>query len=193
MDIVQVGETVLRGQSRFLDRNEIGSSQIQDLIARMRDTMRKAPGVGLAAPQIGVPLSMAVIEDKPEYTKDLSPAILAARGRKPVPFHVIVNPVLTIQPGATIEFYEGCLSLAGFTAIVPRSLEVRVECFDQHGEPQIIEASGWYARILQHEIDHLNGTLYIDRMLPRSFSSLENHAKNYKDKSIEQIKRELKC
>jgi peptide deformylase len=193
MDIVQVGETVLRGQSRFLDRNEIGSSQIQDLIARMRDTMRKAPGVGLAAPQIGVPLSMAVIEDKPEYTKDLSPAILTARGRKPVPFHVIINPVLTIQPGATIEFYEGCLSLAGFTAIVPRSLEVRVECFDQHGEPQIIEASGWYARILQHEIDHLNGTLYIDRMLPRSFSSLENHAKNYKDKSIEQIKRELKC
>ncbi len=68
---------------------------------------------------------------------------------------------------------------------------MRVECLDQHGEPQVIEASGWYARILQHEIDHLNGTLYIDRMLSRSFSSVENHAKHWKDKSIEKIENEL--
>ena len=114
-----------------------------------------------------------------------------ARGRRPVPFHVIINPVLTLHPGTNVEFFEGCLSLAGFTAIVPRAQAVRVECLDGHGEPQVIEASGWYARILQHEIDHLNGTLYIDRMRSRSFSSVENHSRHWKDKSIEKIKNEL--
>ena len=191
MDIVQVGEAGLREKSKLLIRDEIRTSGIQDLIAQMREAMRKAPGVGLAAPQIGVPLSLAVIEDKPEYMKDISEDVLAVRGRRPVPFHVIINPVLTLHPGATVEFFEGCLSLPGFTAIVPRAQEVRVECLDQHGEPQVIEASGWYARILQHEIDHLNGTLYIDRMWSRSFSSLENHSRYWKDKSIAEIGREL--
>ena len=191
MDIVQVGEAVLRGKSKLVERDEILSSRTEQLIARMRDVMRNAPGVGLAAPQIGVPLSIAVIEDKPEYMKDIPEEVLAARGRKPVPFHVIINPVLTLHPGTPVEVFEGCLSLAGFTAIVPRAQEVRVECLDQHGEPQVIEASGWYARILQHEIDHLNGTLYIDRMLSRSFSSVENHVRHWKDRSIAEIRREL--
>jgi peptide deformylase len=191
MDIVQVGEAVLRGKSKLVERDEIHSSRTEQLIARMRDAMRNAPGVGLAAPQIGVPLSIAVIEDKPEYMKDIPEEVLAARGRKPVPFHVIINPVLTLHPGTPVEVFEGCLSLAGFTAIVPRAQEVRVECLDQHGEPQVIEASGWYARILQHEIDHLNGTLYIDRMLSRSFSSVENHVRHWKDRSIAEIRREL--
>lgn len=191
MDIVQVGDPVLRGRSRFLERDEIRSAHVQELISHMRDAMRKAPGVGLAAPQIGVPLSLAVIEDKPEYVKDIPDEILAARGRRPVPFHVIINPVLTLHPGTEVEFFEGCLSLAGFTAIVPRAQEVRVECLDQHGESQVIEASGWYARILQHEIDHLNGTLYIDRMLSRSFSTVDNHLRNWKDRPVAEIKRSL--
>jgi peptide deformylase len=191
MNIVQVGETVLRVKSKLVQRDEILSARTEKLIAQMRDAMRNAPGVGLAAPQIGVPLSIAVIEDKPEYMKDIPEEVLAARERRPVPFHVIINPVLTLRPGSPVEFFEGCLSLAGFTAIVPRSQEVRVECLDQHGEPQVIEASGWYARILQHEIDHLNGTLYIDRMLSRSFSSVENHARHWKDRSIAEIRREL--
>ena len=191
MDIVQVGEPVLRGKCSLVGRDDIRGVRIQELIAQMRNTMRDAPGVGLAAPQIGVPLSLAVIEDKPEYMKDISEEVLAARGRRPVPFHVIINPVLSIHPGNTVEFFEGCLSLAGFTAIVPRGQEVRVECLDQHGEPQVIEASGWYARILQHEIDHLNGILYIDRMLPRSFSSVENHGRFWKEKSIQKIRSEL--
>jgi peptide deformylase len=191
MNIVQVGETVLRVKSKLVQRDEILSARTEKLIAQMRDAMRNAPGVGLAAPQIGVPLSIAVIEDKPEYMKDIPEEVLAARERRPVPFHVIINPVLTLRSGSPVEFFEGCLSLAGFTAIVPRAQEVRVECLDQHGEPQVIEASGWYARILQHEIDHLNGTLYIDRMLSRSFSSVENHARHWKDRSIAEIRREL--
>ena len=123
----------------------------------MRETMNDAPGVGLAAPQVGVPLQLAVIEDKQEYMSGLTPEHIAERERQPVPFHVIINPVLHVVSGADVEFFEGCLSVPGFTAIVPRARQVRVECLDQTGAPRSIEASGWYARILQHEIDHLTG------------------------------------
>jgi peptide deformylase len=182
---------VLRQQARTLTKEEIRSRETQDLIAAMRETMYDAPGVGLAAPQIGLPLRLAVIEDKPEYLKDAPPAFLKERERKPVPFHVIVNPQLKVGDGEKVSFYEGCLSLAGFTAVVPRARSVRVECLDHRGEPEMIEASGWYARILQHEIDHLNGTVYIDRMHPRTFSTIDHFNALWKDRSMAEIKRLL--
>jgi peptide deformylase len=188
MKIVQVGDAVLRQRAKELPKKEIRSSAIQKLIEAMRETIHGAPGVGLAAPQVGLGLQLAVIEDKPEYLKDIAPEILEERERKPVPFHVIVNPKLTLGQGERVEFFEGCLSMAGFTAVVPRARTVRVECLDHRGEPQIIEASGWYARILQHEIDHLNGTIYIDRMHTRSLSSMENFNMFWKDKSIQKVK-----
>jgi peptide deformylase len=191
MKIVQVGDPVLRQQARTLTKEEIRSRETQDLIAAMRETMYDAPGVGLAAPQIGLPLRLAVIEDKPEYLKDAPPAFLKERERKPVPFHVIVNPQLKVGDGEKVSFYEGCLSLAGFTAVVPRARSVRVECLDHRGEPEMIEASGWYARILQHEIDHLNGTVYIDRMHPRTFSTIDHFNALWKDRSMAEIKRLL--
>ena len=190
MKIVQIGNPVLRQEARTLTKEEIRSRETQDLIAAMRETMYDAPGVGLAAPQIGLPLQLAVIEDKPEYLKDASPEFLQERERAPVPFHVIVNPRLT-NDGEPISFYEGCLSLAGFTAVVPRARHVRVECLDHHGEPKVIHASGWYARILQHEIDHLNGTVYIDRMHLRTFSTLDHFNAFWKDKSMADVKRLL--
>ena len=73
-----------------------------------------------------------------------------------------------------MEFFEGCLSVAGFSALVKRSRRVAVEYLDERARPQRVEASGWFARILQHEIDHLSGRLYIDRMETRSFTSIEN-------------------
>ena len=148
----------------------------------MRETLRDAPGVGLAAPQVGESLQLAVIEDKLEYHKLLTETELKERGRSTVPFHVIVNPVLELLTEPTENFYEGCLSLPGFTALVARAKEVRVHCLDHCGEARIIHASGWYARILQHEIDHLRGTLYIDRMQARSFSTLENYTRHWKDR-----------
>jgi peptide deformylase len=99
--------------------------------------------------------------------------------------------VLTIPEGAAAEFFEGCLSLAGYTAIVPRATKVHVEAVDEHAEPVIIDATGWYARILQHEIDHLRGVLYIDRMHSRSFSSVDNHLRIWKDKPIPEVKEAL--
>jgi len=187
LKIVQVGDPVLRQTARPLTADEIASKEIQSLIAHMRDTMRDAPGVGLAAPQVGMPLQLAVIEDREEYFKDIAPAQLAERERAAVAFRTIINPRIAEIPGATVEFFEGCLSLAGFSAIVPRARSVRVECLDENGEPRVIEASGWYARILQHEIDHLRGQLYIDRMRSRTFMSLENWNRYWKGKSPDEV------
>ena len=189
LKIVQAGEDVLRQNARPLSPSEITSRAIQDLIDSMRETMHDAPGVGLAAPQIGESLQLAVIEDKPDYTRDTPAAVLKDRERKPVPFHVLINPKITLKDHAGVEFFEGCLSLAGFTAVVPRARKVRVDCLDRNGEPKVIDASGWYARILQHEIDHLNGTLYIDRMYPRTFMGLENFSRFWKERSIAEAKK----
>jgi peptide deformylase len=183
----QVGEPILREKARLLSREELLSPVIQDLISSMHETLRDAPGVGLAAPQIGVGIQLAIIEDLPEYWREIPESELTARERRPVSFHVIANPQIVLASDDEVEFFEGCLSLAGFTAMVPRSREVTVECLNQRGETQRIHASGWYGRILQHEIDHLNGTIYIDRMASRSFMSLENYKRYWKDKPPQQI------
>lgn len=180
LKIVTVGEPVLRKSAREISREQLLGPSVQCLVEYMRETVRDAPGVGLAAPQVGEPLQLAVIEDKVEYHKLLTEAELTARDRHPIPFHVIVNPVLELLTSTTELFFEGCLSLPGFTALVPRAQKVRVTCLDHRGEPRVIEASGWYARILQHEIDHLRGSLYIDHMQPHSFSSLENYSRYWK-------------
>jgi peptide deformylase len=191
LDIRQVGEPVLRQRARPLTVEEIRSAPMQCLIEQMRDTMREAPGVGLAAPQIGQSLQLAVIEDREEYLQGIAPTILQERERTVVPFHAIVNPRLTIIQDAPAVFFEGCLSLDGFAALVPRALAVRVDCLNERGEPVVIQARGWYARILQHEIDHLNGRLYIDRMLSRSFMSIDNLTKHWSDKTISHLQAAL--
>jgi peptide deformylase len=185
--IVQAGEIVLRKPAKLLTAAEIRSPEIQQLIESMRETMEDAPGVGLAAPQVGLSLQLAVIEDKPEYIRDARPEAVKERERKAVPFHVIINPKLILDGDANLQFFEGCLSLAGFTALVPRSRSVTVECLDHKGERRVIHASGWYARILQHEIDHLNGTLYIDRMQTRTFMTVDNFSRFWKDKTVAEV------
>ena len=183
LKIVQAGDPVLRQQSRPLTKQEILSPSIQELIPLMRDTMREAPGVGLAAPQIGQSIQLAVIEDRATYIKDLSSEELAERQRSAIPFHVIINPKLTVVGNSSAVFFEGCLSVAGYQAIVDRALDVRVECLNECGEAITINAHGWYARILQHEIDHLNGILYIDRMKSRTFTTGENFFQHWMNKS----------
>ena len=190
LTIVQAGEPVLRKAARPLRPNEIRSREIRDLIEEMKETMYAAPGVGLAAPQVGRGIQLAVIEDREQYMEDWTPEQLAARERKPVPFHVIINPKLTLG-GEQLEFFEGCLSVQGLMALVSRSRRVRVECLDESGKPTIIEAAGWYARILQHEIDHLQGTLYLDRMAPRTLMTVENYKKFWVDKNPQDLKSEL--
>jgi peptide deformylase len=154
--------------------------------------MHDAPGVGLAAPQVGLSIQLAVIEDRAESLRDLSAEQLAERERKPVPFHVLINPVIRSQSSETRSFYEGCLSVAGLVAIVPRARSIEVECLDEHAKPQRIRAQGWYARILQHEIGHLKGELYVDKMELNSLSTVDNFARHWKAKSIADAMKEFK-
>ena len=155
----------------------------------MFETMYAAPGVGLAAPQIGMPLQLAVIEDKQEYIDKAPSEYSAVRLRTAVAPQVIVNPRLTIERPEEVVFFEGCLSLSGFTAIVPRALAVRVDCLNERAEPVTIHAHGWYAASCNMEIDHLHGTLYIDRMLTRSFMGRENHEQLWKDVPVAEFRR----
>ena len=192
LKITTLGDPVLRQVARKLTLEELHSSEIQQLIEHMRDTMRDAPGVGLAAPQIGIPLQLAVIEDRSEYQSALTAEQMAARDRRPVAFHAIVNPVLHLLTRPEVDFFEGCLSLPGMTAIVPRASRVCVEYLDQRGDPKTIQASGWYARILQHEIDHLNGVIYVDRMRSRTLSTLDNHNRFWKNRPEAEVRDALR-
>jgi peptide deformylase len=191
LKIVQAGDPVLRQMARPLTREEIVSPDIQRLIHDMRETMHDAPGVGLAAPQVGLSLQLAVVEDRAEILRDLPPEQLAERERRPVPFHVLINPVIRSQADEAVDFFEGCLSVADFIALVPRAKSVKVEFLDERAEPRVVEAAGWYARILQHEIDHLNGGLYLDRMRSRSFACVENFNRYWKGRPVSDVLAEL--
>jgi peptide deformylase len=188
LTIVPAGDPVLRRPARALRPNEIRSREIRDLIEQMKETMHAAPGVGLAAPQIGQAIQLAVIEDRPEYIKDWTLEQLAERERQAVPFHVIINPKIMLIGEERVEYFEGCLSLENLMALTPRARRVRVECVDEKGEPKLIDAVGWYARILQHEIDHLAGTMYVDHMHPRTLMTVENFTQHWKGKTLPELK-----
>jgi peptide deformylase len=193
LKIVQAGEAVLRNAARPLSPEEIVSRETQQLIEWMRETMRDAPGVGLAAPQVAAPIQLVVVEDRPEYSKDVAPERLAERERRAIPFHVLINPRIIEQSEEQAEFFEGCLSLAGFSALVKRSRALTVEYLDERAASHQVEARGWYARILQHEIDHLQGWLYVDRMEPRSFMTIENLTRYWKDQPVQAVREALKA
>lgn len=172
--IVKAGDPVLHEPAREVDHCEIKSDKIQNIIDDMILVMRKAPGVGVAAPQIGIPLRIIVLEDKEEYISYNTEEETKAQDRRPFDLLVILNPKLKNKSNRTAFFFEGCLSVDRFQAVVERYLDVEVTGFDRYGEPIKINASGWQARILQHECDHLDGTLYVDMMVPRTFRSWKN-------------------
>lgn len=192
LQIIQAGEEVLRVPARALTREEILSDTTRELIEHMRETVRHAPGVGLAAPQVGLPLQLAVIEDRPEYHKKLTSEQLAERQRRPIPFHVIINPRIVASENVHVDFFEGCLSVAGYSAIVSRARSVTVEYLDESAEAKRVDATGWYARILQHEIDHLAGILYVDRMEARTLTTLENMERLWKDLPASEVQARLR-
>ncbi|KAG5537583.1 hypothetical protein RHGRI_024886 [Rhododendron griersonianum] len=173
-ETVKAGDPVLHEPAREVPPEEIGSERIQKVIDDMVEVMRKAPGVGLAAPQIGIPLKIIVLEDTKEYISYAPKEETKAQDRRPFDLLVIVNPKIKNKSNKTALFFEGCLSVDGFRAVVERYLEVEVTGLDRKGQPIKVDASGWQARILQHECDHLEGTLYIDKMVPRTFRTVDN-------------------
>ena len=189
--VVQAGALVLRAPAAPVPHDIIATPEFQELVATMIATMRDAPGVGLAAPQIGVPWRLFVLEDRDELISTLTATERRERGRTPFDIRVLVNPVVRPIGEERATFFEGCLSVDGYAALVERSHDVEVAGFDEHGQPCAFRAQGWPARILQHEIDHLDGILYIDRMLTRSFSTIEHVKGLYGGKSIEEVRRML--
>jgi len=145
LPIVKFGDPVLHKKTTLVPKID---EELLKIFEDMFRTMYAAPGIGLAANQVGIPRSFAVIDIQPE-------------GRhKPM---VMINPVIEEKSGVIIE-EEGCLSVPGFAAKVKRAAKVRVRALNEHGLPVIIEGEGLLARCLQHEIDHLNGKVYIDRL-----------------------------
>lgn len=190
-DIVQIGDPVLRGRAADVPPEKLGTPELRALVTRMIATMREAPGVGLAAPQIGVPLRVIVLEDRDELLSYLSPAERQERERAPFPVRAIVNPVLRELEGDRVTFFEGCLSVRGYVGLVERAREVEVTGVDPEGAPITWRVKGWPARILQHEVDHVNGTVYVDRVITRSFSNADEAKKRFSGKPIAEVKRLL--
>jgi peptide deformylase len=189
--IVQVGDPVLRAATAAVDPSAIRTPEIQDLIRGMVAAMHKAPGVGLAAPQVGVSKRIIVMEDRPEMTAGLRQDVLMEREREPQPLRVLINPVMTLVGTQTRDFFEGCLSITGYTAMVTRHREVAVSYLDAEGNPQEWRARGWPARVMQHEYDHLERVLYTDKMIRQSFMSTDEFKARHATKLIADLKQEL--
>ena len=144
--ILKFGDSILHGKAKAVDGM---TADIERLIDDMIETMYAAPGVGLAATQIGVPLRIFVVD--------------VSVGRDPEGLIVMVNPEFVERDGVQLE-EEGCLSVPGFNATVMRPMRVVVKGLDREGEPRQHEGSGLLARAFQHEMDHLDGTLFVDRL-----------------------------
>lgn len=166
--IVQLGHPVLRMRAKELD-GQLGPELLRGFLGTMRMVMLDAPGVGLAAPQLGIPLRIAVLQDLYET----NPEIAHAREREPLDHLEIINPHYRPVGDRTAAFYEGCLSFNGYQGVVERPADISTSFLDADGVPRRRNFSGWQARIFQHETDHLDGTVYIDKALTRSLCA--NH------------------
>jgi len=153
LKVAKLGNPVIRKPTEAVPRETIDSLDIQRLIADMIDTMREYEGVGLAAPQVHLSKQVAVIE-----VKD------GVRGEKPIPLTVLINPRLVGMAKQTETDWEGCLSVNDLRGKVPRAQWVDVEAYNQKGERVKFHAEGFFARVIQHECDHLAGKVFLDRM-----------------------------
>src|SRR6476661_579974 len=184
--IVQAGHPVLRQHAAPFE-GQLGPDELSRLIALMRKVMHAAPGVGLAAPQLGIPLQLAVLEDQFEIDEETA----AARGRAPLDFFAILNPSYTPLGDTTAAFFEGCLSVSGLQAVVERPEHVRLDFVTPEGQRASQEFSGWQARIVQHETDHLQGTLYLDHAELRSLSTNSEYGARWAEPGIGRARQEL--
>lgn len=184
--IVQAGHPALRQRSAAFE-GQLDAAELSALIGVMRNVMHAAPGVGLAAPQLGIPLQLAVLEDQFEIDEEIA----AARGREPLEFFAVLNPSYTPLGAGTATFFEGCLSLSGLQAVVERAQSVRLDYTAPDGERTSRDFSGWQARIVQHETDHLHGTLYIDRAELRSLTTTSEYAARWAEPGIQRASQEL--
>ncbi|MCP4501925.1 MAG: peptide deformylase [Deltaproteobacteria bacterium] len=174
LKIAQVGHPVLRQETQILTQEELSAEGTQSFIDDLIETMRDANGAGLAAPQVYTPLQICALEvraNNPRYPY-----------KPKIPLTVVVNPKLTLLTEERFLNYEGCLSVPDLRAEVPRCPHVKVEYWTRDGEEICIEAKGITAGTWQHEIDHLFGKLFLDRVEnAASFSTWKNFDTHHKD------------
>jgi peptide deformylase len=156
LKVARMGHPVLREKARDLTPDEIRSPEVQRLIEDMVETMHDYSGIGLAAPQVHLPIQLAVIEldeENPRYPD-----------ARPEPLGVYINPKITVLDETEQAFWEGCLSVPELRGLVHRPRKIRVDYLDRGAKPKSIVAEGFLATVFQHELDHLAGKLFIDRM-----------------------------
>ena len=156
LKIARLGHPVIRGGAELVTEGELRSREIQTFIDDMIESMRDADGVGIAAPQVHIAKRIIVIEvsaDNPRYPD-----------QEPIPLTAIVNPQMLSQSTEQQEGWEGCLSVPDLRARVPRAYSVELAGIDRNGDEVHIRASGFFARVIQHEVDHLQGHVFLDRL-----------------------------
>lgn len=170
LKVAQLGHPVLRRVARDLSPEEIRSPEVKALVNDMRDTMVEYRGVGLAAPQVHHSVRIAVIEissDNPRY--DIQETVSA---------QVFFNARVTVLDETPYGFWEGCLSVHGLRGYVERPRRVRVDYLDADANPKSLEAEDFLAVVLQHELDHLDGVLYVDKLAdPKKLAFVEEYAR----------------
>ncbi|XP_054475957.1 peptide deformylase, mitochondrial [Anoplopoma fimbria] len=170
--VCQVGDPVLRLNAAAVDPAVITGPEVQKVIGTLVKVMRRLDCVGLSAPQIGVPLRILVLEYPEKMLKESLPVSRERLGLSVQPLRIFINPQLRVLDRRTALFQEACESITGFSAAVPRYVSVEVSGLNEKGEAVAWRASGWPARILQHEMDHLDGVLYVDRMDSKTFINI---------------------
>jgi peptide deformylase len=165
LKVARLGHPVLRQVARPVPIEHIRAAEVQHFIDDMVQTMREYDGAGLAAPQVHTLLQIAVIEvgGNPRYPD-----------APDIPLTVLINPVVTPLTGEMEDGWEGCLSVPDMRGMVPRYTAVRLEGYDREGQPMDLVAKEFFARVVQHETDHLRGIVYVDRM--RDLSTLSHIA-----------------
>jgi peptide deformylase len=155
LKVARLGHPVIRNRAHAVDPAKIATPEFQRLLDDMVETMREYSGVGLAAPQVHLPLQLAVleVENHPRYPEMPS-----------VPLTYLINPIVTILDSSPLDEWEGCLSIPELRGRVPRYKQLRVTGLGRNGEALDIVATDFHARVIQHETDHLKGEVYLDRM-----------------------------
>lgn len=169
--IIRMGHPLLREVARPLDPAEIGSDDVEQLLADMIDTLHDYGGIGLAAPQIGESVRLAIIEIPGGATRygELAPMSLG----------VFMNPTIEVIDPAASGYWEGCLSVPGLRGYVERPQHIKVRYLNEHGETHEIELTGFPATVFQHEFDHLDGKLYLDRISDTRLLAFEQEYERY--------------
>jgi peptide deformylase len=181
-EIVEVGHPVLRKRARELTREELASDGVQFLIDDMIETMRAANGAGLAANQVGETVRVAVVE-----VRDGNPRYPY---KPPIPLTVMVNPVIEPLDEEVEQVNEGCLSVPNLRGEVPRHMNIRVRYLDREGAEHEEVRRGLTAGTFQHELDHLDGTLFLDRVSdPSTFSTWDEFERSHREEFMERARR----